>query len=105
MADLKHNMKQDRTGARDMSEDTLRDIADRVASRIELRLETFIAGQKQICAAHRKTTDEHHYTLFGNGTPGLKTRQERQDVKMNLIAFLSGGTFLAVVAAVIERLT
>ena len=44
----------------------------------------FIARADERCKSHDAKTVEHHKTLFGNGTPGLKSRLEAIEVRAEM---------------------
>lgn len=87
-----------------MTREQLNEVADLVASKVSLRLETYIAGQDARCAAHHTATAEHHKSLYGNGQPGIVSQIQRLRVVSSIAAFLAGGTFLALIGAIVSKL-
>ena len=79
-------------------------IADAVSAKVESKLNVYIAGKEAQCIAHHDRTRDHGKTLYGNGTPGLKTEVEQLRMAIKVLCFIAGGTFLAVVGQLAVRL-
>jgi hypothetical protein len=79
-------------------------VADAVSAKVESKLNVYIAGKEAQCVAHHDRTRDHGKTLYGNGTPGLKTEVEQLRMAIRVLCFIAGGTFLAVVGQLAVRL-
>ena len=73
------------------------EVATHVAARVETQLQVYIARKDAECAAHHIHTGNHAKTLYGNGTPGLKTTVDRLTLVSGAACFLAASTLLAVV--------
>jgi hypothetical protein len=79
-------------------------IADAVSSKVEAKLNVYIARKDAECAAHHGKTHNHERTLYGNGMPGLKTEVEQLKVANKILCFITGAVFIAVVGPVIIKM-
>lgn len=75
-------------------------LAGKIAGRLESKMDQYIAAQTERCQHRQTIIAEHHRALFGNGTPGLKARMDKQAGWLCIIGFLSGASFVAVITAV-----
>jgi len=87
-----------------LTTDEINSIAHAVSAKIEMRLETYIAGQNERCLAHRKQTEGVEHTLYGNGRPGIVVDVQNNRTIARVAVFVASGAFLAFLYAIANKL-
>ena len=72
---------------------------------IETKIDVYMAQQCEICNAQKEKmfTVERH--LYGNGKPGLIERVQNLSLYMKIIAFIGGGTIIALIGVLVDEIT
>ena len=56
------------------------------------------AEQRQMCSDRGDKIEGHHYTLYGNGNPGLKMLVDRLATRMSIATWVASVAGAAVIA-------
>lgn len=67
-----------------MPPDTVRELRADVA-RVEAAVLALTARLDERCKVHGETISDHAHALYGNGSPGVKTRVDRLEGKVSII--------------------
>jgi hypothetical protein len=84
-----------------MPPDTVRDLRLDIA-RVESAVLALTARLDERCKGHGEKIDDCAHTLFGNGSPGVKTRVERLEGKMSIIWAAIGAGGAALIGLVVD---
>jgi hypothetical protein len=84
-----------------MPPDTVRELRNDIAE-VKAELRALSAALSERCVGHGRTIEDHNHALYGNGSPGVKTRVDRLEGKMSILWAAVGTGAAALIGLVID---
>ena len=84
-----------------MPPETVRDLREDIA-RVETAIASLTARLDERCKGHGEKINDCCHTLYGNGSPGVKTRVERLEGKVSIVWAAIGAGGAALIGLVVD---